>query len=170
MALSQTIPTSSGLSDLSLCFLTCYFVFGFVVVFSDLLFCFLICHCVFWLVIMFSGLLLCFLNCYFVFYICICVCNLLFCFQNRDLFCTSRLPYWTPFWMHITLSVSKFNDVITASCYSTVRAEHEEKALGWDSVPEGCQHSQSDTCAKTLLCIFIAFYPHRGMIHNWRTM
>lgn len=72
--------------------------------------------------------------------------------------------------MHITLSVSKFNDVITAACYSTVRAEHEEKALGWDSVPEGCQHSQSDTCAKTLLCIFIAFYPHRGIIHNWRTM
>ncbi len=37
MALSQTIPTSSGLSDLSLCFLTCYFVFEFVIVFSDLL-------------------------------------------------------------------------------------------------------------------------------------
>ncbi len=58
---------SSGLSDLSLCFLTCYFVLDLVVVFSDLLFCFRICHCVFWLVIMFSGLLLCFLNCYFVF-------------------------------------------------------------------------------------------------------
>ncbi len=47
-------------SDLSLCFLTCCFVFGFVIVFSDL-FCFRICHCVFWLVIMFSGLLFCFL-------------------------------------------------------------------------------------------------------------
>ncbi len=63
MALSQTIPTSSGLSDLSLCFLTCYNVFG-IVVFSELLFCFLDSH-------------LC----------------LLFCFQNRDLFCTSQPPY-----------------------------------------------------------------------------
>ncbi len=42
MALSQTKPTSSGLSDLSLCFLTCYNVFGIVVVFSELLFCFFI--------------------------------------------------------------------------------------------------------------------------------
>ncbi len=44
MALSQTIPTSSGLSDLSFCFLNCCFVLGFVIVFSDLLFSFLDLH------------------------------------------------------------------------------------------------------------------------------
>ncbi len=61
MALSQTIPTSSGLSDLSLCFLTCYNVFGIVVVFSELLFCFLyfafafvICYFVFRIVFCFA--------------------------------------------------------------------------------------------------------------------
>ncbi len=58
MALSQTIPTSSGLSDLSLCFLTCYNVFGIVVVFSELLFVFYIAFA--------------FVICYFVFRIVIC--------------------------------------------------------------------------------------------------
>ncbi len=67
MALSQTIPTSSGLSELSLCFLTCYFVFEFVIVFSDLLFCFRICHCVFWLVIMFFGIVVVFSELLFCF-------------------------------------------------------------------------------------------------------
>ncbi len=114
MALSQTIPISSGLSDLSLCFLTCYFVFEFVIVFSDLLFCFRICHCVFWLVIMFSGLLLCFLNCYFVFYICICVCNLLFCFLNGDLFCTYRPPYRLP-WKHSDCCWTWYFSLITTA-------------------------------------------------------
>ncbi len=70
MALSQTIPTSSGLSDLSLCFLTCCFVFEFVIVFSDLLECFRDCCFVFRIVILFFRFA--FVICYFVFRIVIC--------------------------------------------------------------------------------------------------
>ncbi len=72
MALSQTIPTSSGLSDLSLCFLTCYNVFWIVVVFFDLLFYFRNCCCVFWIVILMFRFAFAFVICYFVFRIVIC--------------------------------------------------------------------------------------------------
>ncbi len=85
MALPQTIPTFSGLSDLSLCFLI-------VVLVSDLSLCFLTCYFVFKFVIVFSDFIMFSDFCFVL--ICICVCNL-FCFQNPDLFCTSRPPYLT---------------------------------------------------------------------------
>ncbi len=76
-------------SDLSLCFLTCYFVFEFVIVFSDYIYIidnvYLLFYNVFFIVVVFSDY-------FFFFLICICICNLLFCFQNRDLFCTSQPP------------------------------------------------------------------------------
>ncbi len=53
MALSQTIPTSSGLSDLSLCFLT-YNVFGIVILFFRFALAFVICDFVFRIVIRFA--------------------------------------------------------------------------------------------------------------------
>ncbi len=69
MVLPQTVPTFSGLSDLSLCFLTCYFVFEFVIV---------TCYNVFWIVVVFSDFsfffffAFAFVICYIVFRIVIC--------------------------------------------------------------------------------------------------
>jgi len=82
MALPQTIPTFSGLSDLSLCFLTCCFVqicrcVFWLILFSNLSLCFLTCYNVFWIVVVFSDFFFfrfafAFVICYFVFRIVIC--------------------------------------------------------------------------------------------------
>ncbi len=84
MGLPQTIPPFSGCLNCRwvfrivvlffrfvLVFLTCYFVFEFVIVFYDLL-CFVNCCCVFWFFFFFFWFAFAFVICYFVFRIGIC--------------------------------------------------------------------------------------------------
>ncbi len=73
----------------------------FVVVFSDLFFYLSLCF----LTVMFSEL--------YFFFFCICIRNLLFCFQNRDMFCTSRLPYYWPRSVYWTIEHGGFSHLLS---------------------------------------------------------